>query len=96
MKSTIVIFTFLLLLIGSCKKRTKGNMTVIKGCEGTYLRINNKDYSISNEDKLDPFENGTIVEASIIKTKDISNKPHCGLVHDYQTEVGVFKVIKIK
>jgi hypothetical protein len=41
-------------------------MTVIKGCEGVYLRLNNLDYTICNEEKLDSFNNGDKVEAKFI------------------------------
>jgi len=71
-------------------------MTVIKGCEGTYLRLNDLDYSITNEDALDKFENGTTVKAIIIKTTDITGRIHCMMVHNYPVADDRYKVSKIQ
>lgn len=97
MKAIIFILATILLGTTSCKKRTRGNMTVIKDCTGTYLRLNDIDHAICNEDKLDKFSNGTVVSASFVKDdKYVSDKVHCAMVHDHETELGRFRVTSIK
>ncbi len=97
MKKVILILTIILLGTASCKKRTRGTMTVIKDCTGTYLRLNDKDHPICNEDKLDKFASGTVVDASFVKDdKCVSDRVHCAMVHDHEIEVGAFRVTKIK
>jgi len=72
-------------------------MTVIKGCEGVYLRLNNLDYTICNEEKLDSFNNGDKVEAKFIKDDDCrSSRYYCQMVHNYETAIGSFRVLEIK
>jgi hypothetical protein len=98
MKFKLIIFLFFItILTTTCKKRTRGTMTVIKDCTGSYLRYNDKDYPVCNEDKLDSFEDGTTVSATFVKDdKCISDRAHCAMVHGHVTEVGRFRVTKIK
>ena len=98
MRSNTVAFLIIALLLSvSCKKRTKGTMTVIKDCTGSYLRFNNKDYPICNEDKLDAFADGATVKASFVKDdKCVSDRAHCAMVHGFETESGTFRITKIK
>ncbi len=72
-------------------------MTVIKGCEGIYLRFNNLDYSIGNDKKLDDYSNGTIVKASIVRDdKCYSDRPFCSMVHDHPTAEGSYRIKTVK
>ncbi len=72
-------------------------MTVIKGCEGTYLRLNDKDHEICNETLLDKYEDGTVVEASIERNDNcVSDRIRCAMPHNHECEPGTFKIIKIK
>lgn len=97
MKTSILFLSITFLVISSCTKKTNRTMTVIKACEGTYLRFNEKDYTICNEEKLDNFENGQTVTATIIKEDACkSDKMHCMVVHDFETVSGNFKITKIK
>lgn len=97
MRTTIFILAIILLGTVSFKKGTSDTMTVIKDCTGTYLRFNNKDHPICNEDKLDKYESGTVVDASFVKDdKCVSDRKHCAMVHDHEIEVGFYRVIKIK
>jgi hypothetical protein len=97
MRKAILILTIILLTAVSCKKRTQGTMTVIKDCTGTYLRYADKDYPICNEDKLDEFTNGTVVDASFVNDdKCVSGRQHCAMVHGHEMELGQFRVTRIK
>lgn len=72
-------------------------MIVIKDCTGTYLRLNDKDYPVCNEDKLDKFADGTSVDASFVSDdKCISERMHCSTVHEHEMVAGRFRVTSIK
>lgn len=72
-------------------------MTVIKGCEGVYLRFNNLDYTVCNEEKLDSFNNGDKVEAKFTKEDNCKNgKVHCMSIHDHPTAEGNYCIVQIK
>lgn len=97
MRTIVLIITIIFIGVSSCKKRTDGTMTVIKVCEGTYLRLNNKDYKICNENKLEKYGNGAIVKARFVRDDGcVSDRAFCMVLHDYETEMGNFRVTKIK
>ncbi|MBP7809968.1 MAG: hypothetical protein KA163_11790 [Bacteroidia bacterium] len=71
-------------------------MTVIRGCEGTYLRLNNLDYTICNEGILDKYENGKVVKAVLVNSKDcFSDRIHCMMVHGHATADGLYEITKV-
>lgn len=93
----LVILLPLFFLVSSCKKRTRGTMTVIRGCEGSYLRVDDLDYTIGNEKKLKDFPNGTIVDAVFVRNdKCYSEGFHCAMVHDHPMAEGSYKITAIK
>ncbi|MBL7932795.1 MAG: hypothetical protein JNL60_12875 [Bacteroidia bacterium] len=70
---------------------------VVKDCTGTYLRYDNKDHLICNEDKLDGYESGTAVNVSILRDDNCrSEGVHCAALHHYQCAEGNFWIVKIK
>lgn len=97
MRQAFYILIIVLLATTACKKRTRGTMTVIKDCTGSYLRLDDKDYTIGNEDKLDKFEDGTVVDVVFIKDdKCVSSRVHCMTVHVHEMATGMYRVTKIK
>ena len=95
MRKAILVLIIILLGTSSCKKRTRGTMTVIKDCSGTYLRLNNKDYHVCNTESVDNFSNGTIVNATFEKLKScpsIENQPTCYINHENEGWVKVKKI----
>jgi hypothetical protein len=80
----------------SCKKKTRGSMMVIKSCEGTYVRFNDLDYTICNEYSLNTYENGSMVNATIVRDDKCENvNIHCAVVHPQPTADGLYNVIKV-
>ncbi|WP_346238231.1 hypothetical protein ABDK00_004060 [Niabella insulamsoli] len=71
-----------------------GEMTVIRDCTGTYLRHNNLDYWICNQEKLENFETNTTLTASI--KKSVNCKIDGMTCYLYHKNEGVFKVLTVK
>lgn len=91
------IMFFFIITLFSCGKRAEAEMIVIKGCEGSYLRLNDLHYLICNEEKLDQFENGTIVHASFVKEENCKNdRVYCMMVHGHTVAEGVYTIKCIK
>lgn len=68
-------------------------MVVIKECEGTYLRFNDLDYSVCNEDMLDKYANGSIINAIIVHSKDcFSDRAYCYRMHIHATADGPYLI----
>ena len=86
-------------LFSFCKKKAPdidGQMVVIKGCEGTYLRSNDLDHTICNEDMLDKYANGSIVKAAIVNSKDcVSDRAHCYRMHGHATADGQYLIKEV-
>jgi hypothetical protein len=72
----------------SCSKE---NMTIIKDCTGSYLRLGGKDYHICNIEATESFDGGTEVEASFERISDCQTKPptECEMYHKNEGWVNV-------
>jgi hypothetical protein len=85
----IVLFTQI-----ACSKLTHNEMVVVRDCTGTYLRANDKDYLVCNEDKLEAYVDGAKVSVKYDRIKDCdgSNKVICMMAHEHE---GLIEVISI-
>ena len=84
------------LILFSCKKETKNQeMTVIKDCSGTYLRMEDKDYQVCNFEETDRFEENEVVMVSFrkIDTCEALEGAVCMLYHENE---GLIKIIYIE
>jgi hypothetical protein len=69
-----------MLLNVSCKKEWAKNVTVVKDCTGTYLRVDRKDYQVCNAEKVSSFPNDAIVKVDFKKIQICSSaKTSCML-----------------
>lgn len=85
--STALVFT-------SCTKVNYKNATVIKDCTGSYLRINEKDYHICNDETVENYQSGEEVTASFKKIENCSNDTLivCELYHQNEGWIEVTEV----
>ncbi len=83
-----------MLLSLSCGKTNK-DVTVIKDCTGSYLRLNDKDYKICNDDIVANLNSGTEVVASFKKVDDCEDgfQAICEMYHAHK---GWIKVTEIE
>ena len=82
-----------LLLITACAK-SKTNALLIKDCTGSYLRIGEKDYLISNNTIVENIETNTELDVSYNEVDEIeSNEFVCLMYHEYK---GIVEITKIK
>lgn len=98
MRKTTFVFLIVLsiLFAASCKKKNQ-KATVIKDCSGTYIRLNDVDHMVCNEDRLDSFDPGTEVEVKFVRDdKCVSDRVHCMMVHEHKTEPGNYKILSVK
>lgn len=91
---TIIASIMCLLLMASCSKK-EDNATVIKDCTGSYIRQNDKDYFICNEEVTSTFETGTkvYVEYNKVNKCDQLNDAICLMLH---LSEGTIEITKIK
>lgn len=90
-----VIFCIAFLSMVSCGNTEEVMATVVKDCSGTYLRKNNVDYKVCNENELILFEDGTRISAKvkdIYECKDTTSK--CIWYHPYAKSVKIQKIIE--
>lgn len=91
-KRAICLF-FIITLITSCSKIRNKEMEVIKDCTGVYLRFNNKDYQVCNEEKLAAYSNGEHVTATFKKIKNCTlDRIVCMMHHESEGFVDVQKI----
>ena len=94
MKLSFYIFT-VFFLFSSCKKKTCGEMTIIKDCTGSYLRVDDKDYQICNENIVTNYADGTKVNATFIKLEAclaLKDKSVCHMFHQHKGLIEVKKI----
>lgn len=90
---TQIFFITIAALFFSCKKVKNKEMTVVKDCTGAYLRFNNKDYKVCNEESLQTYESGTAVTATFKKTSTCAqDHAVCLMAHESAGWVEVQKV----
>lgn len=94
MKNIIsIIFLILLISFVSCSKVSNKNMTVIKDCTGSYLRLDGKDYHICNIESVEDYESGTEVKASFKKIDDCQyDYAVCEMLHLNEGWINVTKI----
>jgi len=68
---------------------------VIKDCTGAYLRMNNKDYLICNDDTIEKYNNEEIIYVTykIISDCDWSERVVCEMYHEKE---GLIEITGIK
>lgn len=78
---TLFFFIFFLL---SCTK--EDDMIVIKDCTGTYLRKNDKDFKVCNEELLDKYEDEQVITVSYKRADEECEKEGfvCELYHKFE------------
>ncbi len=78
-----ILILGLIVLFASCNKVINQEMTVIKDCTGSYLRLNEKDYHICNIDIVEDINDGSVVKASFIKIDDCHDSEEivCEMYH---------------
>jgi hypothetical protein len=89
------LFYILFILITiSCKKINK-QVTVVRDCTGTYLRLDEKDYHVCNLEKIATFNDGAIITASFKKISVCNgsavNSAVCSMLHKNEGWVEVTK-----
>lgn len=89
-----VVFSFLTLF--ACNKERCDNMTVVRDCTGTYLRVDQKDYHVCNTEKLASFSDGAQVKASFKKVKDCPAREKEIVCMMYHANEGWIEVKKIE
>ena len=93
-KIFILTLLSLFFIITSCSKITSEEVEIVKDCTGSYLKFNNKDYHICNEEIVNGFNNGDIVEASFRRIDECNNTGAiCMMAHKNE---GWIKVTKIE
>jgi len=95
-KLFLILLTSLGLMLFSCKKKALENMTVVRDCTGTYLRIDRKDYRVCNLEKLTTYNDGVIVKAKFHKLKECNgsgmNQIVCMMYHQHEGWIEVTEV----
>lgn len=90
-----LILFILIATFSGCKKQDNAksftDATVVIDCTGVYLRMNQKDYRVCNEEKVSSFDNGTKVVASFTTIKECPNEkiPICYMLHMYEGWINV-------
>ena len=80
----------------SCHKESLQEMTVVRDCTGTYLRLDEKDYHVCNTEKVDGFVNGSKVKAGFKKIKNCNGTASeaivCLMFHQNEGWIEVGKI----
>lgn len=94
--SKIMILTASIAILSSCTKQHSQNVTVIKDCTGSYLRIDNKDYRVCNLEMVSAFKDGEQISASYQKIKECHGSAIdaivCMMVHQNEGWIEVLSV----
>lgn len=78
-----------MMILLSCTKQA--DMIVIKDCTGTYLRKNDKDFKVCNEELLNEYEDEQVVTITYTRV-DGGCKPEgfvCELYHQFEYYIEV-------
>jgi hypothetical protein len=59
-----ILFALPLLFLLSCQKEKADNAMVLKNCTGVYLQIDGKNYQVCNDEKLNAYKQGDLIDAS--------------------------------
>lgn len=82
-------------LLYSCSKKGQ-QVTIVRDCTGTYLRMEGKDYHICNTEKTDAFVTGAEVRASFLKINKCKGQandvPVCEMLHENEGWIKVKKI----
>jgi uncharacterized protein YxeA len=91
----ILLIPVVAVIAAACNKKQVHQMTVVRDCTGTYLRIDQKDYQVCNTDMTTPYASGTRVKAAFKATGGCSEAPQfvCELYHPSE---GWIKIVHIE
>jgi hypothetical protein len=82
----------LLVLTTSCKKNLEG-AEVVRDCTGTYLRIDDEDFKVCNDEILDDYTEGASVNVRYKKVQDCEDDGAvCMLYHRYSASIEITEV----
>jgi hypothetical protein len=83
------------LVITSCDKKRCEKATVQSDCTGYYIRLEEKDYKVSNKDIMAAFNNGDEVNVTFKKLDNYKGNPNeitCMLYHEFEYWIVVEKI----
>jgi len=66
--------------------------TVIKDCTSSYLRVDNKDYLICNEERVESYSNNSSVHATFQRKEGCSYTGDCYLHHSYEYSIEILNI----
>jgi hypothetical protein len=66
-KGTLITATIFLLMISGCRREYDQQVTVVRDCTGTYLRLDGLDYQVCNPQAVASFSDAAAVIASFRK-----------------------------
>lgn len=96
MKKLTFLLLFVFLAFVACKKKTNKSAIVVRDCTGTYIRYEEKDYQVSNIDKVAPFSDGATVKVTfkLLENYDDSSidEPWCKMLHIKEGWIEVKKI----
>ena len=96
MKKILIIAVLTGLVYSCCKNTTQQKATVVRNCTGLYLRINEKNYQVCNEDKV-PYPADVSVTVRFRKITECNgsanDKPRCMMLFPSE---GWIEVCEIK
>ena len=67
MRKLLILIALSVFVLISCEKADNLSMIVVKDCTGSYLRFDEKDYLVCNDEALSSYKNGDEVLASVEK-----------------------------
>ena len=88
-----LIYSVLFIVLFSCSKK-ENDAILIKDCTGSYLRIDNQDYYITNLEVVEHIESSTHLNVDFKHKKDSEQKfiSICMMHHE---TAGVIEITKI-
>ena len=91
----ILLPILLVCALSSCNKTIKRSAIVIKDCTGSYVKRNNADYLICNNEVVANIEHGTEVYITYKNIKGFKNSDEvaCDMYHKTK---GIIELIKIE
>jgi hypothetical protein len=91
----VAYIVLIALTISACEKKRCESATVQSDCTGYYIRLDGKDYKVSNRDVVSPFNDGDKVTVSFKKLDNYKGDPNevtCMLYHEFEYWIVVDKI----
>lgn len=95
MKQYLYMLFLLVPVLGGCNKPQEQDMTVVRDCSGTYLRLNNKDYQVCNTATTNNFAVGTRVKV-VFRSAGECKEATGAVCELYHPSEGWIKIVHIK